>query len=121
MYPFRWGGTAQTEIRQVWNVVEGQHGAVRVVIFDSLFGNFGWNTYQYLTIIACQDEGNTCGLVSDSHSAIQRDYVTHSHGWTALYELPRFPMNPVATWGMSIQGLEHHLNRVGRSAIEIEE
>lgn len=116
--PVPLGWYPANKIRQAWNVVEGQHRGVPVVFFDCLFGDFGPNTYQYLTIIACPNEPYSCGLEVDSDAFLQPDHITQSHGWTMLYQLPRFLMNPFTTWGMSIQRLEHHLSKVGAAVGE---
>jgi hypothetical protein len=103
-FPLNWWPA--NEIRQVWNVVEGQQGGVRVLIFDTFLGR-GRGAYR--TFFACKTEQNPFGLDK------LRDQVVHSHGWTILYRVP-FPLEvPWATWSIGIQRLEGHLNtlRVG--------
>jgi hypothetical protein len=99
------------EIRQAWNVIEGHEGGVRVVIFDSYIWWLG-SRGQYITFLACQTEQSPFGTEIGSDP---RYRVTQAHGWTVLYRVPLFLMNPLTTWGMSIQSLEHQLNELRTS------
>jgi hypothetical protein len=104
--PFSVAWWPASEIRQVWNVIEGQQGEVSVVIFDSVIE--GYNDV-YRTFFACKTEQNPFEIDK------LRDTVVHSHGWTILYRVPFPLLVPWATWSMSIQRLDDHLNalRVG--------
>jgi hypothetical protein len=104
--PFPLGWWPANEMRQVWNVIEGQQGGVPVLIFDSYIGGVKG---VYRTFFACKAEQNPFEVNKS------RDHVIQSHGWTILYRVP-FPLEvPWATWSMGIQRLDDHLNtlRVG--------
>jgi hypothetical protein len=90
-------------IRQAWNVVEGQVDGVPVVIFDSFIWYLGSHG-QYLSFIACQAQNDPFEVSED-----EPEIVTQHHGWTILYRVPRFLMNPFATSGMRADRIEHHL------------
>jgi hypothetical protein len=88
------------EIRQVWNVIEGQQSGMSVLIFDSLIGK-GRGTY--CTFIACQTERNPFGV--DTWS----DRVIQSGGWRVLYRVPSLQILP---WTMGIQRLDDYVNKL---------
>src|SRR5260370_1488186 len=94
------------QIRQVWNVIEGQQSGVSVFIFDSYLAKVKGT---YCTFIACQTEKNVFGIDTSKYRVIQ------SGGWAALYRVPFLQILP---WTMSIQRLDDHVNRlrVGSSA-----
>jgi hypothetical protein len=98
-----------SEIRQIWNVVEGQQNGVSVLIFDSIFGE-GRGTY--CTLIAYQTERNPFGI-DPASERIASDRVVQSGGWTILYRIPPFVQNPLAAWTMGIRHLEKHLQKLG--------
>jgi hypothetical protein len=104
--PFSLSWWPADEIRQVWNVIEGQQSGVPLLIFDSyIAGGRG----SYRTFFACKAEQNRLELDT------WRDRVIQSQGWTILYRVP-FPLEvPWATWSLGITHLEDHLNtlRVG--------
>ncbi len=54
------------EIRQAWNVIEGQHSGVSVLIFDSVI----WGR-TYCTFIACQTKQNPFGMATPSDRILQ--------------------------------------------------
>lgn len=104
--PFSLSWWPANEIRQVWNVVEGQQSGVPVLIFD---GYVGGGRGVYRTFFACKSEQNPFEMDS------LRDHVVHLLGWTIVYRVP-FPLAvPWATWSMGIHRLNGHLNtlRVG--------
>ena len=106
--PFSLAWSPGNEIRQVWNVIEGQQNGMPIVIFDSVIEGY---RDIYRTFIACKTEQNP--FERDK----LRDNVVQSHGWTIVYRVP-FPLPvPWATWSMSIKRLEGHLNmlQVGSS------
>ena len=99
--PFSLAWWPGTEIRQVWNVIEGQQSGMSVVIFDAFMEGY---KDVYRTFLACKTEQNPFEI--DKF----RENVVHSHGWTILYGVP-FPLVvPWATWSISIRRLERHLN-----------
>ena len=104
--PFSLAWCPANEIRQVWNLIEGQQSGVSVVIFDSFIE--GYHDV-YRTFFACQTEQNSFEINK------MRDNVVHSHGWTIVYRVPFPLLAPWATWSMGTQRLEEHLNtlRVG--------
>jgi hypothetical protein len=85
------------EIRQAWNVIEGQQNGVSVLICDSVIGE-----RTYCTIIGCQTEQNP--FKADASP----DRVIRSHGWTVLSRV-RYLQIP---WTMGIQRLDDHLNKL---------
>ena len=104
--PFSLAWWPANQIRQVWNVIEGQQGGVPVVIFDSCIEG---SRDVYRTFVACKAE--QIPFVIDK----RRDRVVHSHGWTILYQVPFPLLTPGRTWSMSIRRLDRHLNtlRIG--------
>jgi hypothetical protein len=84
------------EIRQAWNVIEGQQNGVSVLIFDSVICG-----RTYCTFIACQTEQNPFGM------DISPDRLTQSGGWTVLYRVRWFQIIPQT---MSIKRLDDHVN-----------
>jgi hypothetical protein len=86
------------EIRQAWNVIEGQQNGVSVVIFDSAI----WGR-TYCTFIACQTERNPFGTDTPP------DRVIQSGGWTVHYRI-RWPS--IIPWTLSIQRLNDHVNEL---------
>jgi len=91
------------EIRQVWNVIEGQQNGISVLVFDGFFGK-GRGTY--CTFIACQTERNPFGVDTWSNRVIQ------TGEWRVHYRVPTFQILP---WTMGTKRIEDHLNelRVG--------
>ena len=67
------------EIRQVWNLIEGQQNAVSVLTFDGFVGK-----HTYCTSIACQTKQNPFGMDTPP------DRVIQSGGWTVLYRVGTF-------------------------------
>jgi len=106
--PFSLAWSPANEIRQVWNVIEGQQSGMSIVIFDSFIEGY---RDVYRTFFACKTEQNPFQVDK------LRDNVVHSRGWTILYQVPFPLLVPWATWSMSIQRLEGHLNtlQVGSS------
>ncbi len=103
LIPFPLAWWPANEIRQVWNVIEGQQNGVPVLIFDSFIGG-GRGAYR--TFFACKTEQNPFEVDR------LRDTVIQSHGWTIVYRVP-FPLEvPWATWSMGTQCLDDHLNRL---------
>lgn len=82
--PFSLAWWPANEIRQVWNVIEGQQSGLPVLMFDSLI----WvGRGKYRTFLACKTEQNPFGL----HTSRDREV-------------------PWATWSMGIRRLEDLLN-----------
>jgi hypothetical protein len=86
------------EIRQAWNVIEGQQNGVSVLIFDSAI----WGR-TYCTFIACQTRQNPFEMDNPPDRVIQSD------GWTVHYRV-RWPS--IIPWTMNIQRLDDHVNRL---------
>ena len=106
--PFSVAWSPANKIRQVWNVIEGQQSGMSIVIFDSVIEGY---RDIYRTFVACKTEQNPFEIDK------LRDNVVQSHGWTIVYQIPFPLLVPWATWSMSIQRLEGHLNtlQVGSS------
>jgi hypothetical protein len=103
--PFSLAWWPANKIRQIWNVIEGEHEGVPVLIFDSLLVGVG-KSGVYRTFFACKAEESPFG------TDVSPDRVVHSHGWTVLYRVPRFLEAPWATWTMGIHRIEDYLNRL---------
>ena len=88
------------EIRQAWNVIEGQQNGASVLICDSVVGE-----RTYCTIIGCQTKQNPFKTDTSPDRAIQ------SGGWVVLCRVRHFQI----PWTVSIQRLDDHVNglRVG--------
>jgi hypothetical protein len=100
--PFSRAWYPANEIRQVWNVIEGEEGGVRLVIFDSYIWTLG-SRGAYVTFIACETEKNPFGIEIDPDS-MERYHVRQSHGWIVLYAI-----DALSVWAMNIQELEQQL------------
>lgn len=85
------------EIRQVWNVIEGQQNGIPVLIFDGVVGE-----RTYCTIIACQTKQNPFGMDTSP------DRVIQSGGWTVLCRV-RYLQIP---WTMGVQRLDDQVNKL---------
>jgi hypothetical protein len=90
------------EIRQAWNLVEGQQNGLSVLICDSVIGE-----RTYCTIIGCQTEQNP--FKSDTSP----DRVIRSRGWTVLCRV-RYLQIP---WTMSTQRLDDHVHKLGIGSV----
>jgi hypothetical protein len=99
--PFHMTGYPLDQIRQVWNLMEGQQSGVRILIFDSVIGR---GKGQYATFIAWQGQQNPFGRSTFTN------YVLHQEGWTALYRIPA--LKAPWLWTMSIKRLNHNLNKL---------
>jgi hypothetical protein len=86
------------EIRQAWNVIEGQQNGTSVLIFDSVIGG-----RTYCTFLACQTEQNPFGMDTSP------DRIFQSGGWTVLCRVRWLQIIPQT---MSIQRLEYHVNKL---------
>jgi hypothetical protein len=111
--PFSRVGYPTDEIRQVWNLIEGERGGIRIVIFDSLLYRFATiNTF--CTFMACQTDGDPFGVDGASNRLFQIDQVMHKHtGWTLLYRMAL--VHTFVPWSISIKRLERALNDLDRS------
>jgi hypothetical protein len=87
------------EIRQVWNVIEGQQNGLSVVIFDSVVGA---GRGVYCTVIACHSKQNLFGIDTSPGRVIQ------SGGWTVLCRV-RYLQIP---WTMGIERLDGQVNKL---------
>lgn len=87
------------EMRQIWNVIEGQHDGASVFIFDSVIGRRGG---QGCTLIAFHTEQSPFGTVT------WPDRVIQSHGWTILHGVWFLMLS----WPMSIRRLDGHLRKL---------
>ena len=85
------------EIRQVWNLIEGQQNGVPVLVFDGVVGE-----RTYCTFIACQTKQNPFGMDTSP------DRVIQSGGWTVLCRV-RYLQIP---WTIGIQRLDDHVNKL---------
>jgi hypothetical protein len=90
------------EIRQAWNVIEGQQNGVSVLICDSVIGR-----RTYCTIIGCQTEQNPFKAYASP------DHLIRSGGWTVLCRV-RYLQIP---WTMDIRRLDDHLNELGIGSV----
>lgn len=89
------------EVKQIWNVIEGQFDGVPVLIFDAFIGA---SKGRYRTFFAANTERTPLGIDT------RRERVVQSNGWTIHVRLP-FPLElPWATWSMTIGYLEHRLD-----------
>lgn len=88
------------QIRQVFNVIEGQQSGVSILIFDSVVGRRGGTA---CTLMACQTEGSPFGMV------ISPDRVIHSRGWTILHGIWFLYL---FSWTMGIRRLDSHLKKL---------
>ncbi len=86
------------EIKQVWNVIEGQQNGVSVLVFDSVI----WGR-TYCTFIACQAEHGPFGMDTSP------DRVIQSGGWTVVYRVRWLQIIPRS---MSAQRLDEHVNKL---------
>jgi hypothetical protein len=87
-------------IRQVWNVIAGQHNGVSVLTFDSVIGRIKGGAP--CTLIACQTEQNPFGVVASPDRAMRSD------GWTVLHGVWFLQFS----WTMSIKRLDNYLNKL---------
>jgi hypothetical protein len=101
--PFLLAWFPASEMRQVWNVIEGQQAGVSVLIFDCAIGE-GKGTH-YRTFIACKSKQHSFGTDSS------RNRVMHSGGWTALYHVPF--LDTPWPWTLGIQRLDDYVNKLG--------
>jgi hypothetical protein len=88
------------EIRQVWNVVEGQQSGVSVLIFDGFLGK-GRGTC--CTFIACETERNLFGGDTWSGRVVQQGK------WRVYYRVPTLQILP---WTMGIKHINEHLDKL---------
>ncbi len=90
------------DIRQVWNVIEGQRNGLSILIFDSFVrgGKAGW----YCTFIACQTHQNH--FRTDSC----RDCITQTDGWT-IFTRSQVLQTPWP-WTMGIQRLDDYVHKL---------
>jgi hypothetical protein len=87
-----------SEVRQAWNVIEGQQNGASVLIFDSaIIGR------TYCTFMACQAEQNPFGMDTSP------DRIFQSGGWTVLFRV-RWPS--IIPWTMSTQRLDDHVDKL---------
>jgi len=96
---FRLRGYPVNELSRTWNLIEGKHCGIQILILDSTLGR-GPRGWVYTTFIAARTETNPFTLKSG------KEKMAHSNGWTALYRL-RYWQVP---WTLSIQRIEEHLN-----------
>src|ERR1700680_2314218 len=87
------------QIRQVWNVIEGQQNGVSVLIFDGVIGARGGAP---CTFIMCQTEQNPFGITTPPDRLIQL------HGWTVLHGVWFLWFS----WIMGTQRLERHMKKL---------
>ncbi len=91
-------GCPLEQMRQVWNVIEGQQNGVSLLIFDGFFsgGKAGW----YSTLIACKTQQNPFGT----------SRVIQAGGWTIFCRVP-FLETPWP-WTTGIRRLDEYVNRL---------
>lgn len=87
-------------IRQVWNVIEGQHNGVSVLIFDSVIGRIRGGAP--CTLIAYQSERNPFGTITSS------DRVIQSHGWTVIHGVWFLQYS----WTMGTKRLDNYVSKL---------
>lgn len=86
------------EIWQAWNVIEGERGGVRVLIFDGMLYNM---VSTFCTFVACQTESNP--FEKDEPG----ERILKSRDWRILYST-----TTLIPWAMSTAHLERHLNEL---------
>jgi hypothetical protein len=89
------------DVKQVWNVIDGQQSGMPVLIFDAYVGA---SKGAYRTFLATKTSQSPFGIDK------RRDCVAQSNGWTILIRVPYFFEVPWATWSMDIPYLECCLN-----------
>ena len=99
---FRLRGYPVDTLNRMWNVIEGEHGGVNVLIVDATL-SMGGKRGRYSTFIATKTDENLFGLRTDPEK------IAQSNGWTAIYRL-RFWQIP---WTLSIRRIEEHLASLG--------
>ena len=77
------------DVKQIWNVIEGQQSGVPILIFDAYVGA---SKGAYRTLFATKTEQSPLGIDT------RRDCVAQSNGWTILARVPFFLEVPWATW-----------------------
>lgn len=112
LLPFPLKGGRLNDVRQVWNVIEGERGGIRIRIFDGLFWLGFGDRSQYCTFIACETERNPFGCDAASHRVFQKERISQSAGWTILRHEPIILINPFTTWTMSTRRIETHLSNL---------
>jgi hypothetical protein len=90
------------EIKQAWNVIEGQQNGVSVLNCDSIVGE-----RTYCTIVGCQTKQNPF------KTGASPDRVARSGEWTVLCRV-RYLQIP---WTMGIKCLNDHVNKLGRGSV----
>ena len=105
--PFSLAWYPASEIRQIWNVIEGRQAGVSVLIFDCAIGE-GKGTH-CRTVIACQTQQHPFGTDTS------RNRVVHSGGWTVLYRVPF--VNHPWPWTLGIQRLAEYVNKLGTGSL----
>jgi hypothetical protein len=110
--PFSRAGYPTDEIRQVWNVIEGELSGVRIVLFDSLLYSFP-AINQFCTFMACQTDQDPFGSDGAANHFFQIDQVMHKRsGWTLLYRMAL--VHTLMPWSISINRLERALSDLAR-------
>ena len=99
------------EIRQVWNVIEGEQDGVPILIFDSVFGPFGWNTYEFCTFLACQAQENPF------EKDLAGEHTLRTREWRVLY-CTRYCVGNFRYWTIRVPRLEHQLDLVRRPQVQ---
>lgn len=99
------------EIRQVWNVIEGEQDDVPILIFDSVFGPFGMNTYEFCTFLACKAQENP--FEKDRRG----EHTVRTREWRVLY-CSRYWYGNFRYWTLSIPRLERQLDLVRRPQVQ---
>lgn len=95
---FRLRGYPVDTLNRMWNVIEGEHGGVKVLIVDATL-SMGGKRGRYSTFVATKTDENLFRLRTEPEK------IAQSNGWTALYRL-RFWQTP---WTLSIRRIEEHL------------
>jgi hypothetical protein len=94
------------QIRQVWNVVEGQLNGVSILIFDAVIGSKGGTP---CTSIACRTKQNPFGVVTSP------DRLFQSHGYTILSGVWFLWFS----WTMRVQRVERHVKNLRVDSIPV--
>ncbi len=85
------------QVRQVWNVIEGNKNGVTVFIFDGIIGSKGGQPF---TLIACKTEQDPFVVFTSA------DQVIQSRGWTVLHGVWFLWFS----WTMGIKRIDGHLD-----------
>jgi hypothetical protein len=94
-------------IKQVWNVIEGQHCGLPVLIFDSVMDSASTGQSRYCTYVAVLSAQNVFG------TDVAPERVAQYGNWTALWRFRFIPL----PWTIKVDRIEEHLARLGEAPV----